>query len=247
MSKRPLKYLKNEVIEDVTARRIQEYEAKVGITVTLPVPIEKIVEQVLGLDFEWDVIEEQPGEQILGGLVAAERKIVLNEKHLTLFQAKPGLERSTIGHEAGHWDIDIDRARLLHPAFAGFEVKPLVVNRHSSKADWLIEVLFNRATHDDRAYRLYKKLTEGQDTPEVRSAVDRYQSALLMPAWLMKTADQRYDLTKWPELYRLAEEAQVNITNLTVRLQRLGLIYLRDGDKKIYRSQDEATGQGRLF
>jgi hypothetical protein len=39
-------------------------------------------------------------------------------------------------------------------------------------------------------------LTEGQDTPEVRSAVDRYQSALLMPAWLMKEADERYRLTK---------------------------------------------------
>ena len=101
--------------------------------------------------------------------------------------------------------------------------------------------------HDDRAYRLYKKITKGQDTPEVRSAVDRYQSALLMPAWLMREADQRYDLTKWPQLYRLAEEARVNITNLTVRLQRLGLIYLRDGDKKIYRSQDEFTGQKTFF
>jgi hypothetical protein len=247
MSKQPLKYLKNEAIEDVTAQRIRHYEATAGVTVKLPVPVEQIVEQVLGLHLDWDEIEEQPGEQILGGLVAAEQKIVLNEKHLALFEAKPGLERSTIGHEAGHWDVDIDRARLNHPTFAGFEVQPHVVKRHSRKADRLIEVLFSRAMHDDRAYRLYKKLTEGQDTPEVRSAVDRYQSALLMPAWLMREADQRYDLTKWPQLYRLAEEAQVNITNLTVRLQRLGLIYLRDGDKKIYRSQDEVTGQGSLF
>ena len=247
MSKQPLKYLKNEVIEDVTASRIREYEAKASVTVRLPVPIEKIVEQVLGLDFEWDEIEEQPGEQILGGLVAAERKIVLNEKHLALFKEKPGLERSTIGHEAGHWDVDIDRASLNHPTFPGFEVQPQVVKRHSKKADRLIEVLFSRAMHDDRAYRLYKKITAGQDTPEVRSAVDRYQSALLMPAWLMLDADQRYDLTKWPQLYRLAEEAQLNITNLTVRLQRLGLIYLRDGDKRIYRSKDEFTGQGTLF
>jgi hypothetical protein len=211
------------------------------------VPVEQIVEQTLGLNLDWDEIEEQPGEQILSGLVAAERTIVLNEKHLALFEAKHGLERSTIGHEAGHWDIDIDRARLNHPTFPGFEVRPHVVNRHAKKAERLIEVLFNRAMHDDRAYRLYKKLTEGHDTPEVRSAVDRYQSALLMPAWLMREADKRYDLTKWPQLYRLAEEAQVNISNLTVRLQRLGLIYLRDGDKKIYRSQDEATGQGSLF
>jgi hypothetical protein len=247
MSNPRLKYLKNEVIEDVTAKRIREYEAKVGVTVQLPVPIEKIVEQVLGLNLDWDDIEEQSGEQILGGLIAVERKIVLNEKHLPLFEAKPGLERSTIGHEAGHWDIDIDRARINHPTFTGFEIRPAIVNRHAKKADKLIEVLFSRAMYDDRAYRLYKKITQGQDAPEVRSAVDRYQSALLMPAWLMKDAEARFDLQKWRELYRLAEDAQVNITNLTVRLQRLGMIYLRDGDKKIYRSKDDVTGQGSLF
>src|SRR5260370_6262626 len=90
--------------------------------------------------------------------------------------------------------------------------------RLARKAGRVMEVCFGRAMNDDRAYRLYKKLTEGQDAPEVRSAVDRYQSALLMPAWLMREVDQRYDLTKWPELYQLAEEAQVNISNLTVRL-----------------------------
>jgi hypothetical protein len=48
-------------------------------------------------------------------------------------------------------------------------------------------------------------------------------------------------------LYRLAEEAQVNNTNLTMRLQWFGLKYVRDGYKKIYRSKDEVTGQGSLF
>ena len=105
MTKRHLKYLRNEAIEDVTAQRIREYESKVGVTVTLPVPIEEIVEQVLGLDFDWDVIEEQPGEQILGGLDVANRKILINETHSNLFEQKPGLLRSTIGHEAGHWDV----------------------------------------------------------------------------------------------------------------------------------------------
>ena len=68
-----------------------------------------------------------------------------------------------------------------------------------------------------------------------------------MPKWLIQEAGEQYDFTKWPDLYRLAEEAQVNITNLTVRLQRLGLIYLREGDKTIYRSEDEYTGQKSLF
>src|SRR4051812_20371820 len=215
MSKQPLKFLRNEVIEEVTASRIRQFETMTGEAVAFPVPVEKLVEQVLGLDFDWDEIEEGPGEQILGGLHVASRTIYLNTKHVKLFKEKPGLERSTIGHEAGHWDIDIDRASINHPTFPGFEVQAQIVKRHARKADRLIEVLFNRAMHDDRAYRLYKKITEGQDTPEVRSAVDRYQSALLMPAWLVREADQRYDLTTWQGLYRLRDEAQVNITNLT--------------------------------
>ncbi len=247
MTSRRLKYLKNEVIEDVTALRLREYEAKTGDAVKLPVPVERVVEQVLGLDFDWDQIEELPGEQILGGLDALNRKIILNQRHLDLFDRTPGLLRSTIGHEAGHYDIDIDRASLLHPTLPGLDFTPNIAKRHASKTNRTIEVLLDRAVSDPRALRLLKKLTDGQDSPEVKSAVDRYQSFLLMPAWLMREAGQRYDLTRWPDLYRLAEEAQVTISNLTVRLQRLGLIYLRDGDKTIYRSKDEFTGQGTLF
>jgi hypothetical protein len=247
MSKKNLKYLRNQVIEDITAQRIREYEAKVGVAVTFPVPIEEIVEQVLGLDFDWDVIQEQPGEQILGGLDVANRTILVNEAHTDLFNSKPGLLRSTIGHEAGHWELDVDRSKANQPLLPGCDTAPCIVNRHASKSDRLIEVLFARAMNDDRAYRLYKQLTDGQDAPEVRSAVDRYQSALLIPRWLIQEAGEQCDLTKWPNLYRLAEKAEVNITNLTVRLQRLGMIYLRDGDKTIYRSEDAFTGQKSLF
>jgi hypothetical protein len=241
------KILPNEFIEDITTTRIREYEAKVGESVILPVPVEQIVEQVLGLDFDYDEIEEMQGEQILGGLDAMTRTILINTKHNDLFEKTPGLLRSTIGHEAGHWDVDIDRSRLHHPAFPGFDLKPVVVNRHAKKGDRLIEVLMRKAMSDDKAYKLLKKLTEGQDSPEVKSAVDRYQSALLMPLWLMREAEQRFDLTKWPQLYRLAEEAEVTISNLVVRLQRLGLIFIPEGSKTIFRSKDEFLGQRSLF
>ncbi|QDV56253.1 hypothetical protein [Rosistilla oblonga] len=247
MSKRHLQFLKNEVIDDVTAQRIREYEGIAKVSVALPVPLEQIVEQVLGLDFDWDIIEEHPGEQILGGLDAVNKKILLNEKHVALFDSKPGLLRSTIGHEAGHYDIDIDRSKLLHPKLPGMDFTPAIAKRHASKADRLIEVLLDRAVSDPRAMALYKKITAGQDTAEQKSAVDRYQSALLMPKWLMHEANEQYDFTQWSDLYRLAEVAQVNISNLTVRLQRLGMIYLRNGDKTIYRSRDEFTGQQTLF
>jgi hypothetical protein len=241
------KFVRNIVIEEVTEQRIRQYEAMAGAAVSLPIPVEQIVERVLGLSFDWDVIEEQPGELILGGLVAEKRKILLNEKHLDLFQSKPGLERSTVGHEAGHWDLDIDRATLLHPSLPGFETKPHIVRRQSSKTNLMVEVLRRAIAGDERCRQLYKQITEGEDTPEVRSVVDRYQSALLLPKWLMQEAQTRHNFTSWPSLYALADEAKVNISNLTVRLMRLDMLYIPPGTKNLFRNKDAFNGQGSLF
>lgn len=43
MSKRPLKYLRNEAIEEATSSRIRQYEAMAGEVVSFPVPIERVV------------------------------------------------------------------------------------------------------------------------------------------------------------------------------------------------------------
>ncbi len=247
MSGSRLRFLRNNVIEQITEQRLREYEAKTGETISFPVPIENLVEQVLGLDYDWDIIEELPGEQILGGLDAVNRKVLLNERHVDLFEQNPGLLRSTIGHEAGHFDIDIDRSSLLHPTLPGIELSTYIAKRHATKTNSNIEVLFKRATSDEVAWQVYKMITEGQDAPEVKSAVDRYQSAMLMPEGLIRQADERYDFTKWSDLYRLRDEAQVSISNLVVRLQRLNFIYIPQGSKTIYRSKDECTGQQTLF
>lgn len=246
MRRHDLTNMRTRSIDAVTAMRIREYEQLTGEPVMFPVPIEKIVERILGLNFDWVDIEEQPGEQILAGLIPEERRIVLNSRHLDLFQKKPGLERSTIGHEAGHWDIDIDRTSLHHPRLPGFELQTSVVRRHAADRHVLVEVL-NRAAYDDRYFELYRELTAGQDSPEVRSAVDRYQSSMLMPDWLIKSAVRDIDVTSWPALYELAEKAQVTISNLTVRLHRLGVIYIPEGTREIYAGRDAYIGQKHLF
>ena len=211
-----------------------------------PVPVEKIVERVLKLDFDWIDIDEREGEQILGGLVPEQQRIVLNSRHLDLFQEKPGLERSTIGHEAGHWDIDIDRSSLHHPRLPGFDMQDSVVNRQAADQKVLVEVL-NRAVYDDRYFELYRELTAGQDSPEVKSAVDRYQSSLLMPSWLIRPAAAKLDVTNWSDLYTLAEQAQGTISNLVVRLHRLDMIYIPQDSKEIYPGRDAFVGQMHLF
>ena len=246
MRRHDLTNMRTRAIDAGTGLRIRQYEQLTGTPVTFPVPIEKIVERVLGLDFDWTDIDEQPGEQILAGLIPEERRIVLNSRHLELFRQKPGLERSTIGHEAGHWDIDIDRTSLHHPRLPGFDMQTSVVRRQASDRRVLVEVL-NRAVYDSRYFELYRQLTAGQDPPEVRSAVDRYQSSLLMPDWLIRAAVRDVDVTAWPVLYELADRAQVSISNLVVRLRRLDIIYLPEGSKQLYPGRDAFVGQKHLF
>lgn len=246
MRRHDLTDISDNEIEDRTALRIRQYEQRVGHSVTLPVPVENIVEQILDLDFDWIDIQEQRGEMILAGLVPEDRRIVLNTRHMELFEEKPGLERSTIGHEAGHWDIDIDRTSLHHPCLPGMEPDNTVVLKYSADERILAEVL-NRAVYDPRYFDLYRHLTAGQDSPEVRSAVERYQSALLMPDWLLRDAIRDIDVTHWPALYDLAAAAQVTISNLVVRLVRMNVIYIPDGTHDLYAGIDSFTGQQHLF
>jgi hypothetical protein len=245
VTKPNLRFLSNESIEDTSAQRIRQYEAKAGVTVRFPVPAEEIIEQVLGLSFLWDQIEERPGEMILGGLSRKTHTIVLNEKHLDLFEQKPGLLRSTQVHEGGHADLEGGLGEQGPSLFGDDQDR--IVHRHSTNGNQQLEVLLDLALRNEKAYRLWRNLTAGQDTPEQKSAVDRYQSAFLMPKWLLDEAAQRYDLTQWRDLYALAAEAQGNISNLTTRLLRLGMIFIPKGSKTIYRSEDEFTGQRTLF
>lgn len=246
MRRHNLTDISDEQIEDRTALRIRQYEQQTCSSVTFPVPIENIVEQVLGLDFDWIEISERRGEMILAGLVPEERRIVLNTRHLDLFSDKPGLERSTIGHEAGHWDIDIDRTSLHHPCLPGMEADSSFVLKYSASEAVLTEVL-NRAIQDPRYFSLYRQLISGQDSPEVRSAVERYQSSLLMPDWLIRDAVRDINVTHWPALYDLAAAARVTISNLVVRLQRMDIIYIPDGTHDLYAGLDAWTGQRHLF
>ena len=61
----------------------------------LPVPVESIAEDLLGL-----TIEEHDDLPVSGMLVPAERRIVVNGREA---RESPGRRRFTLAHELGHW------------------------------------------------------------------------------------------------------------------------------------------------
>jgi IrrE N-terminal-like domain len=60
----------------------------------------------LGLSLLW---EDLPLD-VLGALKASDSLVILNQRHLPRFQATPGLERFTGGHEIGHWIFHAEEA-----------------------------------------------------------------------------------------------------------------------------------------
>jgi hypothetical protein len=233
-----VRFIRNIDIENIAEQRLAEYERKTLKTIKPPVPLEKVLAQVYGLTVLWDEIDELPGETVLGGLKTDKRLIVLNQSRINLFKEKPGLERSTLGHEAGHWEFDVDKGSLDYPKL--FE-RPDLESGQRPSGTGEVEVFAGTGCAPKFLDGLRRR-----DTADQERIANRFAAALSMPSKLVREAGEDFDFMRWRDLYKMAEAFEVNISALTVRLQQLGFIYI-DGNKQFHRSIAEAQGQQQLF
>ena len=59
--KKSLRFFSSRKIEELTQARLDEYAGKHGCEIALPVPIERIVEDLFDLRMVWEPIEEMIG------------------------------------------------------------------------------------------------------------------------------------------------------------------------------------------
>lgn len=236
------RFLRNDDIERLAEQRLDELAVKLGRSLAPPIPIDLVAEQVLGLQFLWDDIEELPGEIIFGAIVPKQRLILLNERRKTTFVNKPGLERSTKGHEMGHWDLYVDKATLDHPVLFDMGDGPFSLRSCPQGEAAVLKIL--RETPEGQ--ELLRTIESRADESDETRAVNRYAAVISMPKALLRTEALKIDRTKWPNLYRLAERFEVTISALCVRLQQLDLLYIGK-DKQLFESRDHASGQLGLF
>ena len=234
-----MKFYRNQEIEDVAAERLSQLARILARPLAPPIPIDLLAEQVLGLDFLWEDIDELPRETVLGALHPHKRLIIMNERHRTLFETKPGLERFTKGHEMGHWDLFIDQGALEHPTLFALDDSSLFTRRRSPVGEvtvmkWLLSF--------PEGQGFLRDLKSRADDPNEARAVNRYAAAILMPKDLLRVEVDTIDRTRWSNLYRIAERFEVTIGALTVRLQQLGLLYVGK-DRTLYKDPVQAKGQ----
>lgn len=236
-----MKFWRNDAIEIRVEERLHELRQHLGRPLTPPIPVDVLAESVLNLNILWDEIEELPGEIILGSIQPKMRRITMNEKRQHLFAEKPGLELFTKGHEAGHWDLYVDEAKLDHPAMFNSNSGPFAFRQSTSGQVVVVKKLME--TEEGR--ELLRKIRERSDESDEERAVNRYAGAILMPRELITEAALRIQRTRWSDLYQLAERFGVTISALTVRLQQLNLLWIED--RQLYESREAATGQRKLM
>lgn len=239
-----MKFYRNREIEARAEARLAQLEASFGRPLTPPISLDHIAEHFLGIDFLWEPINELPGETILGAICPKARQIILNEKHLPLFREKPGLERSTKGHEMGHWDLYLSEGLSEQPTLFEEASHPHLAYRSSPAGNLIV---LRKLIRTPEGQALIRKLQSRADDPDEARAVNRYSSVLSMPRRLICQEALAVDRTKWSNLYRLAKRFDVTISALRVRLEQLDLLYVSEDGKTLYSSRAEADGQGTLF
>ena len=209
-------FLSDAQLEGMASRLLGRYESLYGAVSRPPVPVERILEDVLDLNILWDKVSEPPGQSILAELDSNLKTVVFNESRRALITETPGLYHTILAHEAGHWEAHVDHALFAQSPLPGFE--------HYMKC-------------------LYRGSGPGQDPREVQA--HRFMGFLLMPSPILLEAARDVDLVSWPALYRLRDLFQVTISALKVRLERLGLVFVTE-EGNLYPSRQEYEGQMRL-
>ncbi len=152
----------------------------------------------------------------LAGLNPDERMIVFNESRRQIIKETQGSYNTVLGHEIDHWELHANHGRAAQEQLPKF----------------------------DQIYDcLYQESTTTQGPRETQA--HRFMGFLLMPSHLLRDAIHDIDLISWPNLYRLRELFQVSISALTIRLERLGVLYVA-ADGRLYPSLQEYRGRGRM-
>jgi Zn-dependent peptidase ImmA (M78 family) len=167
------------------------------------------VAEFLGLDVVWDRIADDAAGKIAAKILPLERLIEINEE---IPQLRGGFGESTIAHEIGHWVLHID---------------PKEVDRHLRLREKGVEV---------EVKPLLCRSVENLSGIEWQAQY--FASCLLMPQFKLLEKLEGNDLSKWNDLYEMAEEFGVTISNLTNRLKDLGWVELPQGSRRLKLGQD---------
>ena len=105
--------MRDEHLEAIASGLLRRARARGLWDGSAPIPVERLIERLLGVRIEFDYLDDGGGAHVLGKLVIHERTIYINTADRERFELIVGLERYTLAHEAGHFELHVDQGGYL--------------------------------------------------------------------------------------------------------------------------------------
>lgn len=210
-------WMSAEQIEEKAEAILLDFNARNGLTLCLPIPVQRIAEEYFDLTIDWCAIPDTADAEVLACIVPSERSIRINEDKVQFFEKHFGSESFTYAHEIGHW--------VLH-------VRDVVFRQMSFM--------------EDRGPKRFICRARGLGVSgSFEWQANKFAAALLLPETLVRDRARSYDLTVWHDLYEMKGDFGVTISALTRRLSDLRMIFVSPNDE-LFESVEEYSGQFRF-
>lgn len=201
---RPFRFISKVEIEAIALEILIKMQRTPNYIPKFPLDASRVAE-FLGLDIVWDTIADDEQGKIAARILPLEHLIEIND---SIPQLQGGFGESTIAHEIGHWVLHTDVEQVER--YTRLQDKGININ---------VKPLICRSNNH---------------LAGIEWQAQYFAGCLLMPQYALVQQRIGKDLTKWSDLYSLAQELGVTISNVVHRLQDLGWIYLTPNSRKIH-------------
>lgn len=212
------KYISQEEMEFITTQVLKRSEIPFSWNGHIEkVDIDYIIEFVYGLEIAWEDIDSL---DVNGTILAA---IKPADKLIIMNESKKDLFKEKMG------TMNFSKAHEL-----GHWILHVTEQKEYEQMTFLKTEVFH-------CRNMVKR-------PPKEVQADMFAAAILMPKEVISKAVnelKQKGFVTFPELYEMADDFEVSISALVNRIKNLRLLYVEN--KKIYLSEDEATGQLKLF
>ncbi len=128
------RFYRPQTIEKLANELLTKFQAR-SQSLAPPVQVERLAEDVLDLHILWDIISEKNNDTILAGLAPRQKTVIFNENRKVVFDGTPGLYRTVLAHEVGHWELHVDKASIKQTGMPGMGEQLQFLFR-SEKQSW---------------------------------------------------------------------------------------------------------------
>jgi hypothetical protein len=239
---KPVKFLRNEEIEEKAAQVLDDHVTGGRSNPELPIDIDTLTECVYRFKVEWAPIDDPPGCRTFATLQPTPfseihtAKLTLNKNYQEFLFEHPQIERLTRAHELCHHILHIDDGRLKTGLldFTDTDAHDQFFYHRSKWSDGFLTAdqknrLARYATRDENAYRVLNQRKfdpQASVEPEwMHRQAEHFAACLLVPRDpLNQVLKGGGDPAFYGTHVKLSEIFQVSRQVIQIRLKKLGII-----------------------